>query len=290
MEQDFVGYMWILWTLVAIIFVFTYLCKWNHASSEKNVNCGSISPSTIDCRNKLQKWTLLVGSSSYKAWITVILYGLSSSNCVSVAALDFVTPVPSARVLRDFLSVCTSLANMSSNFFSASAWHLCFFLVYWQSCCSEFIHQIVNCLFAGISLIIKFTSKFLPILSSRFHISHGCHTEIHIALKYTTPLTTYHWEQMANGADNCCLMLTNHKQTPTHELHCSLWNIMLSSSPQVNYFPSFQTLSAVRHADSSVKFVCTSQQAAHQLPWNPKPWVNQSTHTHTHTHTHKNSV
>jgi hypothetical protein len=30
---------------------------------------------------------------------------------------------------------------------------------------------------------------------------------------------------------------------------------MLSSSPQVNYFPSFQTLSAIRHADSSVKFI-----------------------------------
>jgi hypothetical protein len=32
-----------------------YPCKWNHTSSEKNVNCGSISPSTADCRNQLQE-------------------------------------------------------------------------------------------------------------------------------------------------------------------------------------------------------------------------------------------
>jgi hypothetical protein len=57
---------------------------------------------------------------------------------------------------------------------------------------------------------------------------------------------------MSNGADNCCLQLINHKQTPTREPHCSLWNIMPWSGLQVNYFPSFQMLSA----DSSAKFVC----------------------------------
>jgi hypothetical protein len=34
---------------------------------------------------------------------------------------------------------------------------------------------------------------------------------------------------------------------------------MPSSGPQVNYFPSFQTLSAISHADSLAKFVCASQ-------------------------------
>jgi hypothetical protein len=29
---------------------------------------------------------------------------------------------------------------------------------------------------------------------------------------------------------------------------------MLSSGPQFNYFPSFQTLSAIRHADSSANW------------------------------------
>jgi hypothetical protein len=76
-------------------------------------------------------------------------------------------------------------------------------------------------------------------------------------LKYTTPwCTTLHtncsWEQMANGADNCCLQLKNP--------HCLPCNIILSSGSQVNYFPSFQTLSVLRHADSPAKFVCTLQQ------------------------------
>jgi hypothetical protein len=35
---------------------------------------------------------------------------------------------------------------------------------------------------------------------------------------------------------------------------------MPSSGPQVNNFPSFQTLTVIRHADSSAKFVCASQQ------------------------------
>jgi hypothetical protein len=38
---------------------------------------------------------------------------------------------------------------------------------------------------------------------------------------------------------------------------------MLSSGPQVNYFPSFQTLLAISHADSLAKFLTTLQLAVH---------------------------
>jgi hypothetical protein len=84
---------------------------------------------------------------------------------------------------------------------------------------------------------------------------------------YAIPAPNCNWEQMPNGAYNCCLLLKNHKQTPTHEQHCSPWNTIPSSGPQVNYFSSFQTFSAIRHVDSSAKFVCASQPAVHQPPW-----------------------
>jgi hypothetical protein len=101
-----------------------------------------------------------------------------------------------------------------------------------------------------------FTNNFWLI-----HISHRCHTEIHVALKYTnhdvtTLLTNCNWEHMANGADNWSLLLTNRRQTLTRELHCWPWNIKPSSGPQVNYFLSFQTLSQIKHADSSAEFIC----------------------------------
>jgi hypothetical protein len=48
-----------------------------------------------------------------------------------------------------------------------------------------------------------------------------------------------------------------------------LWSVNL------NFF--IRTLSHVRHADSSAKFVCASQQGAHQLLWSAEPWT-QSTH------------
>jgi hypothetical protein len=86
-------------------------------------------------------------------------------------------------------------------------------------------------------------------------------------------LTNCNWEQMVNGPDNCCLLLTNHKQTLTHEPHCLLWNIIPSGDLQVNYFSSFQTLSA----DSLAKFVRPSQQEAHQLPSSTEPWTHQVT-------------
>jgi hypothetical protein len=39
---------------------------------------------------------------------------------------------------------------------------------------------------------------------------------------------------------------------------------------------SFRMLSALKHADSSAKFICASQPAVHQLPWSAEPW-SQST-------------
>jgi hypothetical protein len=52
---------------------------------------------------------------------------------------------------------------------------------------------------------------------------------------------------------------------------CVIWPNELDRrnnyGPQVNYVPSFQTLSAIRHVYSSAKFVCASQPAVHRLPW-----------------------
>jgi hypothetical protein len=154
------------------------------------------------------------------------------------------------------------------------------FLVYWESLWPKFIHQTVNCLSARNSFITKFMSELLPTLSSRslFHV--GVIQMVHIVLKYTAPwwntlLTNCNWERMANGADNCLLLLTNHKQTPMHEAHCSPWNIMPSSGPKVNYFPSFQMLLAIRHTESSAKFVGASQQAVNRSLLSAELWTGQ---------------
>jgi hypothetical protein len=48
---------------------------------------------------------------------------------------------------------------------------------------------------------------------------------------------------------------------------------MSSSSLQVNYFPSFQTLSA----DSSAKFIWNSQQEVRGPPWSAEPLTHQIT-------------
>jgi hypothetical protein len=117
--------MCILWIPVAIILRILYPCKWNHAWSENNVSCGSISPSTTDSRNQLQKWTLLAGSRGCKEWITVVLQGLSFHNCVALLALDFDSAVSWARRFSDFLGEYSSLAPMSCNL-SISTRHLCY--------------------------------------------------------------------------------------------------------------------------------------------------------------------
>jgi hypothetical protein len=69
----------------------------------------------------------------------------------------------------------------------------------------------------------------------------NCSVCRNVVLKYTAPwnttlLTSCNWEKMTNGADKFCLLQTNHKQAPTHVLHCSPCNIMLSNGSHINYF------------------------------------------------------
>jgi hypothetical protein len=79
------------------------------------------------------------------------------------------------------------------------------FLVYYESRCSKFIHQIE--LFVCLELFHR--EIYVEIFANTFqqiHISRRCHSEIHIALKYSEPcratLLTVNWEQMAHGTDN----------------------------------------------------------------------------------------
>jgi hypothetical protein len=115
---------------------------------------------------------------------------------------------------------------------------------------SKFIHQITNCLSAGNSFITKFTSTFSPTLSSRsvFHI-HVIqkHTLLWSIANHVVPhcWLTVNWEQLAHGADNYCLLLRNQNKLPC-------MNMIPCRGLQVNYH-SFQTLSAIKHAESSAK-------------------------------------
>jgi hypothetical protein len=95
------------------------------------------------------------------------------SNCVAIVALDFNTPVSWVRRFSDLLGVCSSLAPYVTQLLLSEHSTLIFlFLEYYESRCSKFIHQIMNCLSAGNSFVTKFTSKCSPTLSSRcvFHI------------------------------------------------------------------------------------------------------------------------
>jgi hypothetical protein len=100
--------------------------------------------------------------------------------------------------------------------------------------------------------------KIFAVTFQKICISHRCHTEICVALKYSEPcratLLTVHWEQMACGADNYCLLLTYHKQTPIHERHCPPCNIILYRGLQVNYFSSFQMFSPSSMLSHQQKF------------------------------------
>jgi hypothetical protein len=100
MEQHFVGSMWIPWTSVAIILRIYVSLQVKPRFITKNVNCGSISPLATDCKNQLQKWTLLAGSRGCKA--------CTHYRCSSPA-----------RRFSDFLGVCSSLAPTSCNVSSA---------------------------------------------------------------------------------------------------------------------------------------------------------------------------
>jgi nitrate/nitrite transporter NarK len=116
--------MLVLWTSVSII-LHIYVSLQVKQLIRKQCQLWIDSPLMTDSRNKLQKWTLLAGSHSYKAWIAVVLYSLSFGNYVAFHALDFDTPVSWTRHFSDSLGVCSSLASNSSNFSSVSTWHLC---------------------------------------------------------------------------------------------------------------------------------------------------------------------
>jgi hypothetical protein len=90
-----------------------------------------------NCKNELPSWIVYilyihifhisqVQKCGCKEWITVVLQSLSFSNCVALLALDFNTPVPSARCFSYFQGVCSSLAPVSSNLSSVSTRQLCF--------------------------------------------------------------------------------------------------------------------------------------------------------------------
>jgi hypothetical protein len=207
-------------------------------------------------------------------------WGLRFSNCVAVLTLDFDTPVSwrfsncVAVLTLDFDTPVSwpSLAPMSSNFPSASTRCLCF-------CFLSIESPVVLSLFTKLWIVYSelfHQAIYVEIFADSFQqirIAHTCSSKVYCTMTHHT--AHGHWEQMANGANNCCLLLTNHKQTPMHEPHCSPWNIIQSSGPQVNYFLSLQTESAIRHVDSSTKFVRASQQAALRSLWSAETWNGQ---------------
>jgi hypothetical protein len=65
-------------------------------------------------------------AAARRAWITVVLQGLSFSSCVTLLSLEFDTPVSWARRFSDFFGVCSSLAPVSCNFSSVITRHICF--------------------------------------------------------------------------------------------------------------------------------------------------------------------
>jgi hypothetical protein len=172
---------------------------------------------------------------------------------------------PELDVSVVFYGVCSSLALMSCNL-SVSTRRLCI-------CFLSIKSPVVLSLFTRLWVVcweLIHHEIYVEIFAYTFQqirISRSCHREIHTALKYTAPWHTTLLANCnsANGAGNCCLLLTN--QTLPHEPHCSPCNIIPSSCPHINYFPSFQTLSG----DSSTKFVCASRQTAHPPLWSAEP-------------------
>jgi hypothetical protein len=144
-------------------------------------------------------------------------------NCVAVLALHFDTPVSWARRFSDFLHVCSCLAPMSCNF-SVSTRCLCF-------CFLSIKSPIVLSLFAKLWIVWLLETlssrNLLQIFADTFkqiRASHSCHTETHVALNCTAPwrtklLANCNWEQMTNGVNNCCLLLTNHNSQAWTALH-----------------------------------------------------------------------
>jgi hypothetical protein len=67
-------------------------------------------------------------------------------------------------------------------------------------------------------------------------------------------ITAVHWWQIINKFPHM-------NRNARREAQCR------QAVHKVNNFPSFQTSSAIRHADSLAKSVCTSQPAVHRSPW-----------------------
>jgi hypothetical protein len=143
------------------------------------------------------------------------------SNCVAVLALDFDTPVSWYNRFSDFLRVCSSLAPMLSNFSSVSTRHLCFCFLCIKSpfVLSLFTELWTVCLLRILStrnLRRNFHRHFLadPYFTWVAYRNTRC-SKVHRTMTYHTAHYSS-WEKIANGVDNSCLLLTNHKF-----LHCS---------------------------------------------------------------------
>jgi hypothetical protein len=117
--------MCILWTPVAVILCIYVSLQVKPRFIKKNINCRLISPSTTECRNQLQKWTLLAGSHGCKVCVHYCCFmgsELQQLCCPSCTRLWH----SSLLSFSDFLGVRSSLAPMSSTFSSVSTRCLCF--------------------------------------------------------------------------------------------------------------------------------------------------------------------
>jgi hypothetical protein len=162
------------------------------------VSCRSISSAVTHCRKQLQKWTLLAGSRSCKAWITVILYDLSCSSCVALLHSTVTLQSLWSRhwalgtYSLVFCLLRVSLIEVHSN---------CELFVCWELFHPKFLLPLYSRIVFDISVL----QKYLLLWS----IPHHDRTQCLIIVT----------EQMANGVDNCRPLLKNHKHIPTHEPH-----------------------------------------------------------------------
>jgi hypothetical protein len=205
MERDFVGKMSNPRTRVAIILHIYVSLQVKLPFIEKNANCGSISPSTTDCKNQLQKWTLLTGSRGCKACVDCCYFigsKLQQLRCPSSTRLCSL--VSWARRISDFESVCSSLDIMSSNFSSLSTRRLCF-------CFLSIGSPVVLSLFTKLWIVCLMRTPSSRNLRRQFiadpYFTYVSYRNISCSKVYrtwrTTLLTDCNWEQKANGDAYC---------------------------------------------------------------------------------------
>jgi hypothetical protein len=213
--------MWILWTLVAIILrMYVFLLVKPHFVRKMSTADRS-HLQWQDYRNQLQKRTLLAGSRGCRACVDCCCFIWSKLQQFCWCSCTSLTLQSPEGCFSDFLDVCSSLAPISSNFSLVSTRSYVFVSCILKSpvVLNLFTKLWIVCLLGTLSwrnLRRNFLRHFLadPYFT---YVS-----EIHVALKYTSPwcttlLTNWNWEKMANEADNCCLLLINHKGTPTHD-------------------------------------------------------------------------